>query len=239
MIGFVLALITAITPAGVQDLDHAVADRAYDTGRFEEAMGLYRVILSEPGLAKGPVLFNLGNCAFRLGRHPEALLYYRRAQLRMPHDREVAFNLRMAQRQLGVEPREVWSLSGMISAFFGWFTTGQLLLLVTVLQLVGVGCVALRRRRRDVFRVLLLLLLCSSVGAGILIQRQWFPDPPAGIVLADEISLRSEPHFFFSPTLRLRAGETLRIEEFSDRWARVTHTEGSGWTPRDGVGVVQ
>jgi hypothetical protein len=58
-------------------------------------------------------------------------------------------------------------------------------------------------------------------------------------VLAKEIGLRPEPHRDAAVSVRLRAGESLVVEERSDRWARVVHPRGSGWTERAGVGVVE
>ena len=53
------------------------------------------------------------------------------------------------------------------------------------------------------------LVLLALLGAARLIQLQWFAGPPAGVVLANEIALRQEPHPGVNIVLRLKAGETV------------------------------
>ncbi len=212
--------------------DLARAESAYRAGQYEEALTLFESALSEPGVPQGPVLYNLGNCAYRLGRHAEAMLYYRRALLRRPRDREVKFNLNLVERQLDVEAEDSGSIGATITAWVNWFTPGELLVLVATLQ--GVGLVLLLLGRRGATP----LVLVGLMGAVGLLQSQWFPSPPAGVVLTNEIGLRSEPHAALTVTVRLHAGQVVRVAEMSDRWVRVVHPQGAGWTERAGVGLV-
>ena len=69
-------------------------------------------------------------------------------------------------------------------------------------------------------------------------QRQWFPAAPEGVVMDHKIKVRTEPHAGMPVIVELRAGEIVRVEESSDRWARIVHVRGRGWTERAGVGVV-
>lgn len=227
-----IALLCALF-LGAGDLGRA--ERAYRAGQYGEALTLFQAALDAPGAPQGPLLYNLGNCAYRLGRHAEAVLYYRRAQLRLPRDPELEFNLRLTERRLGVDAPVSESF---VAAFFDSFTPSALLWLVGGLQGVGlVGLVLLRRRRAARFGMALLVLLALA-GAARLAQTQWFPGPPSGVVLASEISLRSAPRADRAVTLELEAGETVRVQESSERWIRVVHARGSGWTERAGVGVV-
>lgn len=204
------------------------AEEAYRAGRYEEAKTLFTRALSEPGVPQGPILYNLGNCAYRLGHQIEALYYYRRALLRMPRDPEVLFNLQFTARQAGIAPApRPWT---------DWLTPAEILALAAGLQSFGlVGIFVLRRRTTRILSAL--VVLSGLFGATELLRTQWFPDPPAGIVLA-EVLLRPEPHSELPATLRLDAGDFVRVQELSERWIRITHPLGEGWTARQGVGVI-
>jgi len=221
---------------GPVDLDRA--ERAYGEGRFEEALELYRSALAEPGVAEGPVLYDIGNCALRLGRHAEAVLYYRRARLRMPRDPQVAFNLRFAEDRLGIDPPEPESFGAAVLALVDALAPGDLLLLVVVLEAVGLAGLVLLRRRRGARNTMALLVLLALAGAARLGYTQWAPRSPEGVVIASDITLRRAPRADGEPTFELRAGETVRIEAISDGWLRVTHPRGGGWTQGKGIGVV-
>lgn len=221
---------------GFSDLDQA--ERMVRAGRYGEAHRLYRAALSEEDVPQGPVLYNLGNCAYRLGRYAEAMHCYQRALLRMPRDREVKFNLGLAEQQLGLDAPATESFGAAMEALADSFTPGEFMMMVGGLQGVGlVGFVLLRRRRvaRD---AMALLVLLGLAGGARLLHTEWFAGPPAGVVLAEEISLRIEPHTDLPATTLLKAGETVRVEELSDRWVRVVHPRGGGWTERAGIGVV-
>ena len=214
--------------------DADLAEREYRAGRYEQAEALYQAALAEPEAAQGPLLYDLGNCAYRLGRHAEAVLCYRRALLRLPRDRETRVNLRLAEQRLGLEPTGDRS-AGL--ALLDAFPPGVLLLGVFGLQTVGLlGLLLLRRRAARIGMAILVLL--SLPGAVHLVRTHWIPGPPQGVVLVEEIGLRPEPHSGLAVLCELEAGETLRIEELSDRWMRVAHPRGGGWTERAGVGVV-
>jgi len=228
MIPTILAALLLLTA------DADLAEREYRAGRYERAEALYRAALAEPDAAEGPLLYDLGNCAFRLGRHAEAVLLYRRALLRLPRDREARVNLRLAEQRLGLEPTGDRSAD---LAFLEAIPPGALLFCVVGLQTAGLlGLLLLRRRSARAGMALLVLL--SLPGALRLVRTRWLPAPREGVVLAEEIGLRPEPHAGLAVLLELEAGETVRIEELSDRWVKVVHPRGSGWTERAGVGVV-
>jgi tetratricopeptide (TPR) repeat protein len=213
------------------------AERAYAAGRYEEAIAHYQEALLEPGASRGTILYNLGNCAYRLGRHAEAVLYYRRALVRLPHDPEVQFNLALARQHLRLDDSNRESLGATIKAMVAHFAPRELLALVGFTLVAGLTGLVLLRRRAAARNTMVLIVLLALAGAARLVHDQWL-ERPAGIVLGRAVVLRSEPHRDLPATLELEAGESVRIEELSDRWARIVHPKGSGWTERAGIGVV-
>ena len=229
-----LALLLFLAPTDLQQ-----AEASYRAGRYQEAMVEFQAALAEPGAAAGPILYDLGNCAYRLGRHAEAVLYYRRALLRLRRDPELRFNLRLAEQKLGMDVPATESFGAAVVGLVDAFGRGELLALAVTLQTVGLlGAVLLRRRRG--LRLLPWAVTLLGVLAGARLARDtWFAPAPEGVVVSDEISLRSEPRADLAVTLKLKAGELVRVEEQSDRWVRVVHPQGRGWTERAGVGVVE
>jgi len=214
------------------------AERAYRAGQYEAALALFTAALAEPSVAQGEVLYDLGNCAFRLGRHAEAVLFYRRAQLRLRGDTAVAFNLQLAEQQLGIEPAAASPAAAIAALAAASFTPAERLLLASTLQ--GLGLAGLLLLRRPLLRFCMLLpVLLGLAGAATLVQEQWFRGPPEGVVLPARIALRAEPRAEGAVTAELGAGETLQVEAFADGWVRVAHARGAGWTERAGVGLVE
>lgn len=212
------------------------AERAYDDGRYGEAYTLFSAAVEvEP---QGPLLYNLGNCAYRLDRHAEAVLLYRRAQRHLPRDRTLAFNLRLAEEQCGVRDRDALSFGAAALALVDSFHFNELLWIVFLLECIGLSGLVLLWRRPAVRNALALIVVIALLAGARLVQTRWFPGPPDGVVLDRRIELRSEPHEEFPVTAELGAGETVRIKAMSDRWALVEHGNSGGWTERDGVGVV-
>ena len=73
-----------------------LANQAYLEDRYEEAAGLYEMIV-ETGHLNGHVFFNLGNTYIRLGELGRALLNYKKASVLLPRDGDLKANLQYAR----------------------------------------------------------------------------------------------------------------------------------------------
>ncbi len=218
--------------------DLGEAERAYRAGRYEEARTVFEAALSEPDAPRGALLYDMGNCSYRLGRHAEAVLCYRRALLRLPGDEQVEANLRLAERRLGIDTPDDASPGAAVLAWIDAIPPRALLIAVGVMQGVGLVGFVLLRRRRAARAALALLVVIALLGAARLARVHWLSGPPAGVVLHDEIELRAEPRDDSPVSLELGGGELVRLGEASDGWIRVAHPHGAGWTASGGVGVI-
>ncbi len=231
-LAFVVGSFHPVEPVG----DPQEAVRAYRAGRYQEAFSLFRASL--PGSPRGEWFYNLGNCAYRLGRHAEAALYYRRALLRLPGDRQVAFNLSLAEKQLGIPPSD-GSFGTAVIDRIDSLTTGELLMIVVILESLGLlGLLLVPRQRVAGRRCMMVFVAIALLGSLRLVQVQWFPGSPEAVVMTDTLALRRQPHDSTAVILELKAGERLSVEEWSERWARVEHAGGIGWVRRAGIGLV-
>ena len=207
----------------------ARAEQAYRDGRWAEAHSLYATALLDPATPRGPVLFNLGTCAYRAGQVPEAILCWRRAQLRAPHDAQIAFNIRRAEQELG--------LAAPVRAWHEWATPTELLGIVIMLQLAGIlGFLACRRRG---LRAGAGLMVLATVLPGVAaVSHACAEQPASAVVLPARIPLRLEPHAEAGSLATLPAGSLVRIVAMSERWALVEGPALRGWVDRTGIALV-
>ena len=227
-------------PSAAKDLQDQleVAHRAYASGDFERAFGIYEALAGDNASAQ--FLYNLGNCAFRLERYAEASLYYRRALARGlgGGDRERGeFNLALTLRQLGIPPEPSKNFGESTLARLASLDASSLAYLAALLQ--GLGILAWLRTRDRRLRAaaaagLVLGLSCALRAASLTLA------PPAAhaVVLAKSVEVHVEPHADETTSGELQAGEVVEIAELSDRWARVINANAAGWTPRSTLGLI-
>ncbi len=224
----------AVAGASIQD-----ATRAYEEGHVARAEAVYRR-LERAGAQNPALLYNLGNCAYRLGRLGEAAAFYEQARRLAPRDSQIVENLNFVRSRLGLPPvRQVRNPVELLAYLRDDLRPDEWGLLAAVLVFLGCIWAGTRRLRRR--------SAVSGVGAaaaGVLVcvlaiwsQFQTTYRPEAhGVVL----STRAAPHLLPSADsdkakFALKPGETVRILEERTRWYRVRAGESEAWVEKNCV----
>lgn len=95
-------------------------NRMVRRGELEAAVEAYRAAWPGAGASAATLAYNLGTTYHRLGRLPEALLWYRRAARRAPADRWIAENLELARTELAASRLGPASLTARLAAHPVW-----------------------------------------------------------------------------------------------------------------------
>ena len=100
LIGFLVCAVPALYPreAEVKAEAEKVWERAntlYINGDYVGAAAFYEAIVDK-GYISGRLFYNLGNAYFKAGELGRAVLNYNRAQKLMPYDKDVTYNLAVA-----------------------------------------------------------------------------------------------------------------------------------------------
>ena len=90
-------LLYASISAGAQELSQlkVEADSAYAREEYEEAQQKYQLVADS--IQDASVYYNLGCCYYRMDDMARAVLWFERAYLMNPGDRDIRFNLDMAR----------------------------------------------------------------------------------------------------------------------------------------------
>ncbi len=210
---------------------------AYTDGQFEAARAIYERTLADPTAARGPLAYNLGNCAYRLGRHADAVLWYRRALPHLPRDAELRFNLTLAEQHLGVDNAPT-SPTAMAWAIADTCTVGELLALTASLQTLGLAMCLLRRRSWAGRPLGAALIVLGLLAATPLAVETVGGRAPGAVVLTPTADLRASPDETAPVTARLGAGELVDVVAETADWLQVEHRRGRGFVRAAAVGVI-
>ncbi|MBE9511059.1 MAG: tetratricopeptide repeat protein [Bacteroidetes bacterium] len=94
---FILPLIIFFQGSS-QDIESLVAkgNQLYSDGNYEKAIQTWEE-LTESGYEAAPIYYNLGNAYFKSNKIAPAILNYERAKILAPHDKNINYNLELAQ----------------------------------------------------------------------------------------------------------------------------------------------
>ncbi|GAB4146971.1 MAG: hypothetical protein Fur0037_15080 [Planctomycetota bacterium] len=231
-LGFALTVALFLAAARPQD---PIA--LYEAGRPAEAAAALERELSLGPSDVVPLLYDLGNCSFRLGRLGEAACFYRRALARAPDLEEARWNLRLVQERLRID-EPLPGRRGIRGWIFGPRAGGPpgraRLACAFALQCLGIlGLIFWRRAR-----FLCLLLAASGLLAGFLPWIEPGRTCREAVVLVPEAPLRADPSPGGPLRSRLREGEVLRLLQAGPGWILAERGGVKGWVERASVGLV-
>jgi tetratricopeptide (TPR) repeat protein len=205
------------------------ANAAFASGNDRMAIAQYEAILARDGYS-APVLFNLGNAYYHLGRFGEAILNYERAQILAPRDTSIAANLRLAREKAGVPApalNEVEQAARILTPnTLAW--VGSIALIMICLG-IGVGRVVPRFSQAK-FLVGLAVVTLLAVAASLAIR---WPEFNRAIVLTANARARIAPASTAAESFALKAGEPVSIANTYGQFILAHTPDGrSGWVAR-------
>lgn len=212
-----LLLLAGFAASADSETALAEGNRLFENGEIEAALEAYARGWTgdgsrTDGVLAGVLAYNAGTCALRLGRLPEALLWYRRAETAIPGDSWLRDNLAHTRHALGSDPAEEESpaVRGRPLALAGVALAWAALLLVLLARHPSRGLLAL-----------LALLACTAFAAGMLPGRF---GPRAAVLLL--------------PCGGLPAGSEVRVRPLDGGGWRIVGEGERLRCPAEGVGLV-
>ncbi|HIE10936.1 MAG TPA: hypothetical protein EYP62_04925 [Kiritimatiellae bacterium] len=207
------------------------ACRAYEKGDYEHALQMNMRIIQN-GFISAALLYNIGNCYFRVGDLPRAILYYRRAWYLAPSDVDITANLTFALRALGLEPlrsNRAFGLLRYLSLPHWAMVLVAAYWIICFLLSAMLWNPRLRRIGRKLVLAVALLALLASLGLG---SRLPLLLDPEAVVAAPNTKVLFAPVAGSTLHFYLPQGSFVRIRRARDGWLEVEEGPGRrGWVP--------
>jgi len=214
------------------------ANRAYKEGRYQNAVDGYQK-LAENGYASGHLYYNLANAYLRSGRLGQAILNYKRAQVLMPRDPDLNYNLRFAldQTKDAVSPSQNY----LNQAFF-WLdsmTLRELMWAFGLLNAVFWGILLLRlfsRPEWSYYVFIVLLIFWLVVGASLGLKWYRHKTDQRAVILAPVVEVLAGPEANDTVLFKLHEGTTVQRERIEDGWSLIRLSPAKrGWIKSSAV----
>jgi tetratricopeptide (TPR) repeat protein len=217
----------------------------YDSGNYPSAADCF-TSLEAGGNHNGHLLYNLGNALQQAGKTGEAILAYRRAQLFLPRDGDLAANLASARDKARDDlppPGEREAIAATLLAPYDSLSAAELLVIGALAWALLFTLLTLRSWRDENLlslpMVLLAVVAVLSLG-GHLARSYQVSEQPTGVVLEEEVTLRSGRDLRSVELARLHEGAELDVLAEEPDWTQVRLSTGQkGWLPRSSVGLAR
>lgn len=216
----------------------AEADSAYARGQYQQAISSYEALLKQG--ASADLYYNLGNAYYRTENITRAVLNYERALLLSPGDRDIRFNLQIAQAKTidKIVPESemfffTWyrSLVNLMSVDAWAWTSLVSLALVIVLLLLYLFSERIWIRKIGFFGGLVLLVLFGLSNLFAWQQKQNLIYRKSAIVIAPSVTVKSTPAANGTDLFLLHEGTKVTIDDGSMKgWKKIRIADGKeGW----------
>ena len=208
------------------------ANRSYKENRYQEAIDGYLQLIGD-GHVNGHLYYNLGNAYFRTGQLGRAILNYKRAELLIPRDADLIFNLRHAvdQAQDAISPAQ-----NFLNQAFFWLddlTFRELMWSFAVFNIMFWGILVLRLfvRPEWTYYVFIVLLVFWLVGGSSLgVKWHQIKADQRAVILVEEVDILAGPDSNDTVLFKLHEGTIIQRERVEDGWSLVRVSENKrGW----------
>ena len=231
----IVSLTSVMTSFAVTKVE---ADSAYARGEYQQAIKDYEALLKQG--ASADLYYNLGNAYYRTENITRAVLNYERALLLSPGDRDIRFNLQIAQSKTidKIVPESemfffTWyrTLVNLMSVD-GWARTSLVsLALVIILLLVYLFSDRIWLRKIGFFGGIALLVLFVMSNVFAWQQKQNLLFRKGAIVIVPSVTVKSTPANNGTDLFVLHEGTKVMITDSSMKdWKEIRIADGKeGW----------
>lgn len=242
-----LFALMALGNASAQDPRFVNANQLYAAGKFAESVQAYEDILKS-GVESEALYFNLGNACYKSGELPKAILNYERALLLDPDDKDVIYNLELANSQIADRINQAgqfflksWFV-GVInkgtSDFWAW--TG---IIALVIGLTAFGVFRYSQnaglKRAGFYIAIGLFLMMVAAFAFSHEQKDRLTNRTEAIVFAPTVNVKSSPDNSGTDLFVIHEGTKVKILEKLGTWRKIQLKDGSqGWMPATDIEVI-
>lgn len=200
---FLLAALWFCSVASAQTSDILQqADSAYTADNFQEAAAAYQHVINTEGTST-EILYNLGNCYYRMGEFGKAILSYERALRLDPTSEDARNNLEFVNSKIADRPGERGSFLGnaldALSCSAKSNTWAWLAFACFILTLVGAGAYIFSNiivvRKTGFFGGIVALIACGCF--------LYLSFRSASIASADDVAIVTTPSTILSTSPRI------------------------------------
>jgi len=215
------------------------ANMAYENNDFAAAQEKYKLIL-DGGTQSGEVLYNLGNCYFRMGKLGMAIVFYERARRFMPRNHNVLANILLAESRAldKITPPKVWAAARKLFAWRRMLTARETsLIFIAANAVFWASLAALAVMKNRFIKIAVVLVGIVLVVSGVAYVLNWTDRRGLGtaVVVADEAEVRTGPGDY-AVTFKLHDGTRLKLVDSREEWYQIRLADGKrGWMQTEDV----
>jgi len=238
------ALATASASAAEWDRLFLDANKLYQAGNYQEALGSYSKIV-QSGQESGPLYYNMGNCYYKMSDIGRAVLHYERAKRLMPRDEDLKANLAMANLATvdKIEPQADFLLIALVNGFVHAIPVAPLTVLVLAGYLLGtafltVWVVSRRHWLRSLASKLCIVcaVLFAVSGLSLFAQERGLRLRKEAVILTDKVDVLSAPGAEGVEVFSLHAGTKVRTDQQNGEWIEIVLPDRKvGWVKKDAL----
>lgn len=222
----------------------AECDSLYSSHLYDEALKGY-LALAELQPQNPDLLYNIGNCYYRLKEIPKAIVYYERASRINPSDTDIRHNLTLARAQTedkfysASDLDVVYSFNSFINTFdtdgWAWLSVVAVVILLCSITIVRF-CTAKGVRRTAYGGIV--VSICGIIVFNIfaLVQRNKYNNHSQAIVMATT-KLMSTPDTTGTRLFTLHGGTKIELTDTTlSAWSEVSLPDGQeGWVKNSDI----
>jgi tetratricopeptide (TPR) repeat protein len=223
------------------------ANEAYAKGEFTQAVDLYQKAIEEQGVSAG-IYYNIGNCYYRANKIASSILYYERALLLSPGDKDIRFNLEIAKLKAvdKIEPVGEFFLTDWYNSVQNLFSTNQWGVIAFVGFILFIGSLVLFFFSRKIiikksgfYSGIVLLVLVVMANIFSYSQKKKLTDRKTAIVFAATVNIKSSPDNSGTDLFILHEGAKVEIKGQLGDWKEIETADGNvGWIKSENIEII-
>ncbi|MDO4754725.1 MAG: tetratricopeptide repeat protein [Parabacteroides sp.] len=223
------------------------AEAAYTQEDYGKAIELYEGLLKSYG-ESAEVYYNLGNAYYKANKVASAILNYERALLLDPGDRDIRFNLQLAQQRAvdKIEPIGDFFLTRWMNQVQNMFAVDSWATIGVVCFILFIGCLILfffskwiHLKKVGFYMGLVCIAMVIVANLFASSQKEELMNRNEAIIFAPTVTIKSSPDASGTDLFILHEGTKVSIKSKLGDWSEIEMEDGNvGWIPTKDMEVI-